>query len=555
MRAERGQGMKFRLNIEHKIMIPFLTIGILTILCFGTIMTWNGYVQKMERERAAAASSLRALELDAGLSGSGTLLLQKYRLIQNDSLYLFDADGVLLLGTQPPDPDDILLETGLPAFGWRACYALDRTAFWNSLIEEQKYMILATIALLIVIVQVSLFVSYNISEPLRQLSEACRVVAVGEQPVRRSPQVDEYAERSDEIGQLANAFQRMLADIASHTDEILRMKLLNETIVESLPLGIVACSPEKEIICINSKAVEMLDQTGYLCGGQTLRQIVDGIIVSPKVLHDPIRLQNADGRAVDYEIGVWRLRTADEGEGGTLCTLDEITYKKRMEEKLTEGEKLAYTGQLAAMLAHEIRNPLAGIRAGIQVISRRLESDRDRMLSTSILGEVDRVNRLIEDLLHLSRKRESQKVLINLPALFDELLLLYAKIAQNNRIRITARVQGDPPLYADESEIRQVLVNLINNSIKSLHSGGEIALEAHREGDSTVLTVSDTGDGMDEATLRGVHASLEEGRTGGGLGLSIVSRLLAQNNGSFSIDTAAGQGTRITIIFHTGGTS
>ena len=415
MRAERGQGMKFRLNIEHKIMIPFLTIGILTILCFGTIMTWNGYVQKMERERAAAASSLRALELDAGLSGSGTLLLQKYRLIQNDSLYLFDADGVLLLGTQPPDPDDILLETGLPAFGWRACYALDRTAFWNSLIEEQKYMILATIALLIVIVQVSLFVSYNISEPLRQLSEACRVVAVGEQPVRRSPQVDEYAERSDEIGQLANAFQRMLADIASHTDEILRMKLLNETIVESLPLGIVACSPEKEIICINSKAVEMLDQTGYLCGGQTLRQIVDGIIVSPKVLHDPIRLQNADGRAVDYEIGVWRLRTADEGEGGTLCTLDEITYKKRMEEKLTEGEKLAYTGQLAAMLAHEIRNPLAGIRAGIQVISRRLESGRDRMLSTSILGEVDRVNRLIEDLLHLSRKRESQKVLINLP--------------------------------------------------------------------------------------------------------------------------------------------
>ncbi len=116
-------------------------------------------------------------------------------------------------------------------------------------------------------------------------------------------------------------------------------------------------------------------------------------------------------------------------------------------------------------------------------------------------------------------------------------------------------MQGDPPLYADESEIRQVLVNLINNSIKSLHSGGEIALEAHREGDSTVLTVSDTGDGMDEATLRGVHASLEEGRTGGGLGLSIVSRLLAQNNGSFSIDTAAGQGTRITIIFHTGGTS
>lgn len=135
---------------------------------------------------------------------------------------------------------------------------------------------------------------------------------------------------------------------------------------------------------------------------------------------------------------------------GVLCTIDDVTYKKHMEEKLTEDEKLAYTGKLAADVAHEIRNPLAGIRAGIQVVSRKLGEERDRKLCGGMVREVDRVNLLIENLLNLSRRRESEKTTVSLNALFEELQMLYFKVAENKGILFNALVNGRLWLYADE---------------------------------------------------------------------------------------------------------
>ena len=170
---------------------------------------------------------------------------------------------------------------------------------------------------------------------------------------------------------------------------------------------------------------------------------------------------------------MWQLREPDGSRWGVLCTIDDVTYKKRMEERSSEEEKLAYTGKLAADVAHEIRNPLAGIRAGIQVVSRKLTQERDQKLCEGMVREVDRVNLLIENLLNLSRRRESQKTTVSLNALFDELQLLYFKVAENKGIAFTAQVKGSLWLYADEGELRQVLINLINNAVKAMPDGGK----------------------------------------------------------------------------------
>ena len=238
--------------------------------------------------------------------------------------------------------------------------------------------------------------------------------------------------------------------------------------------------------------------------------------------------------------------------GSELYAIDDVTYKKHMEEKLTEDEKLAYTGKLAADVAHEIRNPLAGIRAGIQVVSRKLGEERDRKLCGGMVREVDRVNLLIENLLNLSRRRESEKTTVSLNALFEELQMLYFKVAENKGILFNALVNGRLWLYADEGELRQVLINLINNSVKAMPDGGELAIRAWKEEDGVALSVVDTGVGMTQEKL---HKVLGEGGTGG-LGLSIVQRLLAQNGGVLSMDSTPGAGTRAQIRFpHKGGTA
>ncbi|MEG1931863.1 MAG: sensor histidine kinase, partial [Pygmaiobacter sp.] len=126
--------------------------------------------------------------------------------------------------------------------------------------------------------------------------------------------------------------------------------------------------------------------------------------------------------------------------------------------------------------------------------------------------------------------------------------MLYSKIAENNGISIDALVQGDLSLYADESEIKQVLVNLINNSIKAIPNGGVIALRARAEQGCVVLSVSDNGTGMDETKLRRILENASGGAKGG-YGLAIASRLLAQNGGEFQIESTLGRGTELTILF------
>lgn len=219
-----------------------------------------------------------------------------------------------------------------------------------------------------------------------------------------------------------------------------------------------------------------------------------------------------------------------------------------MEEKINEDEKLAYTGKLAADVAHEIRNPLAGI----QVVSRKLSEERDRKLCGGMVREVDRVDLLIENLLNLSRRRESKKTTVSLNALFEELQMLYFKVAENKGIRFNALVNGRLWLYADEGELRQVLINLINNSVKAMPDGGELSIRAWKKEEGVALSVVDTGVGMTPEKLRKVLAGGENG----GLGLSIVQWLLAQNGGELSMDSSPESGTRALIRFpHKGGTA
>ncbi|MEG1932043.1 MAG: hypothetical protein RR075_02925, partial [Pygmaiobacter sp.] len=200
--------MKLRLNIENKILLPFLALSMLSILCFGGILFYSGYNQKMNQNLTSANHLVRYVEEDINtlsqLADEETIV-QKYRRLGQEALYLFDASGEPLLGEMryaDIPAENIIAESHHNALNWRVCYLVDQDEFLNSLLEDQKYIIIATIALLIITVQVSIFVAYNISEPIRRLSETCKEIS--EHPDHPSGKVEEYAGRHDEIGQLAD---------------------------------------------------------------------------------------------------------------------------------------------------------------------------------------------------------------------------------------------------------------------------------------------------------------------------------------------------------------
>ena len=545
------------LDIENKILIPFACISLATVLCFCIILYFTEFQVKVEAERQEAQTLIGYLQADLQLEEyrqQPERLLDKYREdYRGNLLFIYGRDGALLMGDPAADVSTLeqLAAAEDPGLGWTIRCYLDRQGLGSSFIEEQKYMILAAVAMLLAIVQASVLIAHNISDPIRRLSEVCR--GISGDPGKENQLGEEYLNKTDEVGQLARAFQKMMERIRGYAGELERVKTLNESIVENLPLGVVAYDQDGTPILINAAASTMLRREDERDGqNRDLRMLLSRIQRREDVLPEPARLTDQGGKARDYEFGVWQLREPDGTRWGVLCTIDDVTYKKHMEEKLTEDEKLAYTGKLAADVAHEIRNPLAGIRAGIQVVSRKLGEERDRKLCGGMVREVDRVNLLIENLLNLSRRRESEKTTVSLNALFEELQMLYFKVAENKGILFNALVNGRLWLYADEGELRQVLINLINNSVKAMPDGGELAIRAWKEEDGVALSVVDTGVGMTQEKL---HKVLGEGGTGG-LGLSIVQRLLAQNGGVLSMDSTPGSGTRAQIRFpHKGGTA
>lgn len=537
----------FRLDIENKILIPFVCISLATVMCFCAILYFTEYRMKLSAQRSEAETLLGYIQADLELEDyrqDPTRLLEKYQAHYNgDSLYIYDRDGRLLLGSEGGEDLEVLAQVTDESLGWTISYRMDRGEVRSAFIEEQKYMILAAVAMLVIIVQASVLIAHNISDPIRRLSEVCQ--SISGDPSRGDVEA-EYRNKGDEVGQLARSFQKMMEDIRVYTGELLRVKTLNESIVENLPFGVVAYDREGSPICINASASAMLAREEERDEqGRTLQMILAQMVRREDVLPAPARLTGPTGKSRDYEFGVWQLREPDGSRWGVLCTIDDVTYKKLMEERSSEDEKLAYTGKLAADVAHEIRNPLAGIRAGIQVVSRKVTQERDQKLCQGMVREVDRVNLLIENLLNLSRRRESQKTTVNLNVLFDELSMLYFKVAENKNITWKAAVEGSLWLYADEGELRQVLINLINNAVKAMPDGGSLTVRAWKDETGVKLSVEDTGLGMDQEKLAQV---LRKGGAGG-LGLSIVRRLLNSNGGVLEMESQPGQGTTARVIF------
>ena len=543
----------FRISIENKILIPFVCISLITVVCFCFILYHVEYKIKMESETGharALAEYIKSDIDDGGYWEDPSALLEKYgQTYRGDSLFIYDNSGVRLFGRREPGEHEIVLEDSRDnRLGWRIVYSLDRQALHENFIEEQRYMILAAVAMLIIIVQASVLIAYNISAPIRDLSEVCSRVS---QAPDSSQDLDrQYIRRRDELGQFAEAFQSMLESQRIYTAELSRMKALNESIVENLPLGVVVYDRSGQEVFRNARAGVMLGREQELdASGRSLGGLLQEMVRRNDILPPPARMTDPKGKCRDYEFGCWRLDASGVSNWGVLCTIDDVTYKKHMEEKVSRDEKLAYAGQLAARVAHEARNPLAGIRAGLQVIGRKLTEEREQMLSREMVREVDRVNLLIENLLNLARKRESEKTTVNLSTLCDELLMLYYKVAENKGITLSVEMAGELWLFADEQELRQILINLINNSIKALPKGGAVSIQGQPTEDGVLVQISDNGVGMEPESLERVLQG-----EGGGLGLSIVQQLLGQNGGTLHLHSEQGQGTTVELRFRgTGG--
>ncbi len=265
----------------------------------------------------------------------------------------------------------------------------------------------------------------------------------------------------------------------------------------------------------------------------------------------PIRRMSRTCREIDRNKGSYRSYAFE-----AVSRRDEIGQLAQTFEGLLKNmdnyTKMEYTSRMSAALAHEIKNPIAGIRSGIQLLKGRAQRDGDRMLCDSMIHEIDRVTTLIMNLFSLSVRRDSPKADVSLARVLGELALIYEREPGNGKAAFEVTVSEGLHAWINENEFRQIAHNLLSNSLKAVapDGSGRIWILAKEENGRADVCFGDNGRGMTpEELARAMEPFYTRSINGIGLGLAIVKNLTEQNGGTMEMESAPGGGTQVTLRF------
>ncbi|SHK00450.1 Signal transduction histidine kinase, partial [Malonomonas rubra DSM 5091] len=257
-----------------------------------------------------------------------------------------------------------------------------------------------------------------------------------------------------------------------------------------------------------------------------------------------------DGETVPLKVSASNLRDREGDLRGMVLILRDQREIKAMEDALERSRRHAALGQMAAGVAHEIRNPLGTLRGFAQYFSRNAKQDSQaKEYADLMVGEVDRLNRTVSALLQFSRPRDPEMIEIDLGTIAQKCLTFVQEEADNKQIDLTLQLpETGLMLYADPDLLQQVLLNLLQNSMAATDAGGSIFLGGKITEDIR-LWVQDTGKGVsNDEQAKMFDPFYTTKKDGTGLGLAVVQQIVEQHHGRIEVDSQPGEGTCIIII-------
>ncbi len=362
-------------------------------------------------------------------------------------------------------------------------------------------------------------------------------------------------------GSLAENLRLTGARLERASREIQDLQAFNQDIIDSLTSGLLTTDVDGKVLSFNQAAgqitglspTEMIDRHvgDVLQLPDEVRRALAADLDGERSRRAEFFYHRLDGRRI--EIGMAAAHLMAPGKAGFLITFQDVTDVKRLERDARVKQRLAAVGEMAAGIAHEIRNPLASISGSIQVLREELTLDTEQaQLMDIVLRESKRLNDTIRGFLAYARPQPGSAQRIDLgKAVADTARLL----ANSPEIRQDQRVEADVPgapvwFDADEGQIRQVLWNLATNGLRAMPGGGRLRLSvrAGERSGGPVLEVEDEGVGIPQEELDGIfqpfHGTFARGS---GLGLAIVHRIVTDYGGEIAVSSSVGKGTTVRV--------
>jgi two-component system sensor histidine kinase PilS (NtrC family) len=365
-------------------------------------------------------------------------------------------------------------------------------------------------------------------------------------------------------GSLAESLKSAGARLVDASHEIEDLRAFNEYVIDSLLSGLVSTDADGRVLTFNRAASAITGVPANEAVGSDVGLPLQlpvhfrnrlGSLGETRSLRLDLVYQRRDGRVIDLGLAATTMAFPD-GRAGYLFTFQDVTNVKRLERDARLQQRLAAVGEMAAGIAHEIRNPLASMSGSIQLLREELSlSDEQAQLMDIVLRESERLNQTIGSFLAYARpERFAISRLDVRQAVADTATLLRnsAEVRADHVIEVD--VPDHPVWYeADTNQIRQVVWNLATNGLRAMRKGGRLTLAAAYEAGSAsaedvVITVQDQGRGIPADELDTIfqpfHSTFEKGT---GLGLAIVHRIVTDYSGTIEVASTVGAGTTIRV--------
>lgn len=342
--------------------------------------------------------------------------------------------------------------------------------------------------------------------------------------------------------------RRALSDVRQYTIDV----------IDGMAEGLVNIDAEGILRTVNPEAEEMLGVAAREAIGKSWREVLSGEewLGAYRYLAGGLPFYDMEihpeGSDRPYLSATMIPVRGQGGSGGMVLFLRNMDEVKSLRTEVRRAERLAALGRLVAGMAHEIRNPLNAIRGFSQHLQGRLgQGTPERKSADTIVREVDRLNRVITELLDFSRPREPVMDRLDLNRVIRSITELVEREASSLGIKSVDELDPDPVyINGDEDSIKQLLLNLLLNSIQAMSDGGVLTMGTRIEGPWAVLTVADTGPGISEEEHETIfepfYTTKDEGT---GLGLSIVHRIVQDHRGEIRVHSSEAKGTEFIIRF------
>ncbi|MDP6941462.1 MAG: ATP-binding protein [Planctomycetota bacterium] len=456
--------------------------------------------------------------------------------------------------------------------GWSAEVSIQAANALAPVTGLQSEFLLVGILMTLVSILLLYFPLRFLARPLTMLSEAATKIRQGDFSAR----VD--VNTADEVGDLAKSFNLMASAVQSRSEELesnakqLQLRQAEaraqrdrlDRVISTMQDGLVVLDGEGHVTLSNHAAGPLLevfsskgslaDSLSHFPCGEGTKNPEESCADCLADLQAPMKSCVLDVGDRIYEIHATPLPIGDTGRQGRILVGRDITQRIEGEEREVHQERLAVLGEVAAVMAHELNNPLASISMFNQMMQTELADDSPLQENIDVIARnTETCKRVIRELLGYASKSGTDSGKVDIHDVLDDALRFLRPLSDRHHVALEATLEAaSSQVLGDEVQLRQIFVNLVMNAVQAIEGPGTVSLSSRVEGDSILIQVRDTGPGIPDGKLEEIFRPFFTTKSSGegtGLGLPTARRIAELHHGGLALVETSEKGSCFEVRF------